>query len=90
VLFNWVKAHVGMQGNEMADRLAKMAATDDIGELVYDKIQRETTITEGKVNEVTKWQEQWTSSTSSACTIRWQERWTSSTKEQSVNYSSRT
>jgi hypothetical protein len=63
-----------MQGNEMADRLAKMAATDDIGELVYDKIQRETTITEGKVNEVTKWQEQWTSTT----------------KEQSVNYSSRT
>ena len=34
MLFNWVKAHVGMQGNEMADRLAKMAATDDIGELV--------------------------------------------------------
>jgi len=36
---------VGIQGNEMADRPAKKAATDDIGEIVYDKIPRETIIT---------------------------------------------
>ena len=64
--FNWVKAHVGIQGNEMAGRLAKKAATDDIGELVYDKIPRETIITEEKEKEITKWQEQWTSSTKGA------------------------
>ena len=29
VIFNWVKAHAGTQGNEMADRLAKQAATED-------------------------------------------------------------
>ena len=29
VFFNWVKAHVRIQGNEMADHLAKKAATDD-------------------------------------------------------------
>jgi len=29
VFFNWVKAHVGIEGSEMADRLAKKAATDD-------------------------------------------------------------
>ena len=50
----------------MADRLAKKAATDDIWELVYDKTPRETIITEGKENEITKWQEQWTSSTRAA------------------------
>jgi len=31
--------------------LAKKAAMDDIGELVYNKIPRETIITEGKENE---------------------------------------
>jgi len=37
-----------------------------IGELVYDKIPRGTIITEEKENEITKWQEQWTSSTKGA------------------------
>jgi ribonuclease HI len=62
VIFNWVKAHAGTQGNEMADRLAKEAATEDTEEIVYNKIPRETIITEGKEDELTKWQEQWTSS----------------------------
>ena len=31
VVFNWVKAHFGIEGNKMADRLAKKVATDDIG-----------------------------------------------------------
>ena len=47
VFFNWVKARVRIKGNEMADCLAKKVATDDIGEVVYDKIPRETIITGG-------------------------------------------
>jgi len=39
---------------------------DDIGELVYHKIPRETIFTEGKEKEITNWQEQWTSSTKGA------------------------
>jgi len=33
---------------------------------VYDTIARQTIITEGKEKEITKWQEQWTSSTKGA------------------------
>ena len=50
----------------MANRLAKKATTDDIVELEYNKIPRQTVITEGKENEITKWQEQWTGSTKGA------------------------
>jgi len=41
-------------------------ATDDIGELEYNKIPRQTIIMEGKEKEITKWQEQWTSCTKGA------------------------
>ena len=35
-------------------------------EIVYDKLPKETIITEGKDIGLTKWQEQWTSSTKGA------------------------
>ena len=41
-------AHIGIEGNKTADRLAKEAATEDTGEIVYDKLPRETIITEVK------------------------------------------
>jgi hypothetical protein len=66
VNFSWVKAHVEIQGNERADRLAMKAATEDIREIVYGKISRETIITELKENGLTKWQGQWTSTTEGA------------------------
>jgi hypothetical protein len=66
VFFNWVKAHVGKQGNEIADRLAWKAAMDDKEEIVSDKIPRKTIVTEEMENRITRWQEQWTSSTKGA------------------------
>ena len=40
-VFNWVKAHIGIQRNETANPLAKEAATEDTEEIVYDKLRRE-------------------------------------------------
>jgi len=45
---------------------AKKAATEDIGEIIHDKIPIETIITEGKENGLAKWQEQWASCTKGA------------------------
>jgi hypothetical protein len=61
-----VKVHIGNQGNETADHLAKEAAMEDTGEIVYDKLPREAIITEGKEIGLIKWLEQWTSSTKGA------------------------
>jgi hypothetical protein len=61
-----VKAHVGIQGNEMADSLAKKAAIEDKEEIVYKKIPRDSKITEEMQNGITRWLEQWTSSTKRA------------------------
>ena len=53
--YGWVKAHNGIDGNEMAGKSAKAAAEDD-GELniVYNRVPM-TVATELKKKEVTKW-----------------------------------
>jgi hypothetical protein len=56
--FSWVKAHAGIEGNELVDRLAKEAAVED-GPVVYDRIPREVIITREKENGLRMWQQQW-------------------------------
>jgi len=60
--FGWVKAHNGIERNELADKLAKEAVENN-GELniVYNRISITTIATELKKEGLTKWQRQWES-----------------------------
>jgi hypothetical protein len=57
--FSWVKGHVGIEGNELLDSLAKEAAVED-GPVVYNKMPTEVIIMQEKENGLCMWQWQWT------------------------------
>jgi ribonuclease HI len=48
IKFSWVKAHAGIYGNEMADRLAKEAARSDGTNYGYSRIQVPYTVKQQK------------------------------------------
>ena len=50
---------MGIEGNELVDKLAKAAAVED-GPVAYDKIPREVLITQVQENGLNMWQRQWT------------------------------
>jgi len=60
IKFSWVKAHAGIYGNEMADRLAKEAARSDGTNYGYSRIPISAIYREAAEKAIQKWQEQWT------------------------------
>ena len=69
--FGWVKAHSGIEGKEMADKLAKEAAQDvDEQNIVKDRIPTTAVATEIKMKGLIKWQTQWDSTEEGACADR--------------------
>jgi hypothetical protein len=59
---HWVKAQAGNHGNELADRLAKEAATG-MEKVRYKKIPKNTVIRKLNEGSLIKWQNEWDKAT---------------------------
>jgi len=66
--FNSIKAQAGNQGNELADQLAKEAATNGHIDDCYKRIPKSTVIIELSNLSVTKWQSELDHTTKGAIT----------------------
>ena len=54
--FRWVKAHAGIYGKEIADRLTKEATQND--RVVYNRIPKSATKKDNRKESIRKWQSQ--------------------------------
>ena len=59
IKFSLVKAHAGIYGNEMADRLAKEAARSDGTNYGFSRLPKSAIYQEAAEEAIQKWQEQW-------------------------------
>jgi hypothetical protein len=59
IKISWIKVHFGFVGKELADRLAKAAASDNDAKIVFNRLPMCTLIS--KIEEETKlnWQKEW-------------------------------
>ena len=68
IKFSWVKAHVGIFGNEITDRLAKEVARNDATTYEYSKTPISALNREAAKDALIKWQEQWTKTSKAEAT----------------------
>lgn len=66
--FTWVKAHVGNEGNELADNLAKLAANSPEMELAYNLIPNSTIKREQREISLQTWENEWKNSSNGSVT----------------------
>jgi hypothetical protein len=64
----WVKAHAGILGNELADTLAKKAATNESLSEEYNRIPNCVVTRKLEEESVRKWQRNWTQTTKRSIT----------------------
>ena len=57
--FSWVKAHVGIYGNELADHLTKAAACNTDTAVSFNRIPKSTLYSEIEEEATQKWQKEW-------------------------------
>jgi hypothetical protein len=56
--FSWVKAHVGIYGNELADKLAKAAARNRDTTIAFDRIPLSALYSKMEEEAKEKWQKE--------------------------------
>ena len=66
--FSWVKAHVGIYRNELADKLAKAAACNRDITVSFNRIPKSMLNNEIKEEATQKWQREWENCTKAART----------------------
>ena len=66
--FSWVKAHVGIYGNEIMDRLAKEAARSKDAETAFNRIPISTLYYKLEEEAKQQWQKEWEKCTKTAIT----------------------